>query len=293
MSEAATGFTCQRIGLAYTGREGELQALQDVTFHVRQGEFVCLVGPSGCGKSTLLKLLAGLRQPNTGRLTFYGLPAAGSPPGRAAAAPRIPATGRPSATSRPPATSRPANALVFQEHGLFPWMTIADNVAFGLEAQGVPRDERRRRAREFLDGIGLAGFANSYPHELSVGMRQRAAIARAFLSNPELLLMDEPFSALDAQSKLILQEELLKIWRDHQKMVVYVTHDIEEAVLLGDRVLVMSGRPGRIQEDIPIPLGRPRDLRDRERPEVREITWHIWKKIEEEVRCSLRSPSGD
>jgi NitT/TauT family transport system ATP-binding protein len=252
-------FSCQQISKAYPGRLGQIFALENVSFSVRQAEFVCVVGPSGCGKSTLLKILAGLMQPTDGSLRYMGS-----------------------------VTGKPRNALVFQEHGLLPWLTVQDNVAFGLEMQGMPRAVRREQARAFLAQVGLATFALNYPHELSVGMRQRAAIARAFLTDPDLLLMDEPFSALDAQSKLVLQEELLKIWKEHQKMVVYVTHDIEEAVLLGDRVLVMSGRPGRIVEDIKVPLHRPRNLRDREQPEVREIAWNIWKKIELEVRQSLQ-----
>jgi NitT/TauT family transport system ATP-binding protein len=252
-------FSCQKISKAYPGRRGQVFALDNVSFSVRQAEFVCIVGPSGCGKSTLLKILAGLLQPTGGSLRYTGS-----------------------------ASGKPQNALVFQEHGLFPWLTVEDNVAFGLETQGVPRTQRREKARDFLAQVGLVAFVHNFPHELSVGMRQRAAIARAFLTDPDLLLMDEPFSALDAQSKLVLQEELLKVWKEHQKMVVYVTHDIEEAVLLGDRVLVMSGRPGRIVEDITVPLHRPRNLRDREQPEVREIAWSIWKKIELEVRQSLQ-----
>jgi NitT/TauT family transport system ATP-binding protein len=188
-------------------------------------------------------------------------------------------------------SARPRNALVFQEHGLFPWMSILDNVAFGLETQGIAQAERRRHAHQLLEQVGLESFALNFPHELSVGMRQRAAIARAFLVNPQLLLMDEPFSALDAQSKLVMQEELLRLWRDHPKTVIYVTHDIEEAVLLADRLLVMSGRPGRILEEIPIPLGRPRNLQDRDHPQVREITWHIWKAIESQVRQNLNLPA--
>ena len=252
-------FSCQQISKAYPSRQGPVFALENVSFSVRQAEFVCIVGPSGCGKSTLLKILADLLQPTSGSLRYTGS-----------------------------ASGKPHNALVFQEYGLFPWLTVQDNVAFGLETQAVPRAERRKQARAFLGRVGLAAFAYNFPHELSVGMRQRAAIARAFLTDPDLLLMDEPFSALDAQSKLVLQEELLKIWKEHQKMVVYVTHDIEEAVLLGDRVLVMSGRPGRIVEDIKVPLPRPRNLQDREQPAVREITWNIWKKIELEVRQSLQ-----
>jgi NitT/TauT family transport system ATP-binding protein len=262
MSPPQPGLVCQSITKTYPSRAGGVSALANVSFAVGAEEFLCIVGPSGCGKSTLLKILAGLAEPTSGRLIWGETPA-----------------------------GQPRNALVFQEHGLFPWMTVVDNVAFGLEMQGVSQQTRHARAQDFLGQVGLSAFARNYPHELSVGMRQRVAIARAFLADPQLLLMDEPFSALDAQSKLVLQEELLRIWKDHRKMVVYVTHDIEEAVLLGDRVLVMTGHPGRIQEDIQVPLGRPRNLLDREQPAVREITWHIWKAIEAEVRKGLLVPS--
>jgi NitT/TauT family transport system ATP-binding protein len=237
-----------------------VRALEEVSFAVDAGEFVCIVGPSGCGKSTLLRVLAGLIEPSTGHLSFD-------------------------------AAGRPQTALVFQEQSLFPWLTVLDNVAFGLETQQAGKPERQRRAFEFLEQVGLADFAQNYPHELSVGMRQRAAIARAVLVDPQLLLMDEPFSALDAQSKLVLQEELLRVWRDRQQTVIYVTHDIDEAILLGDRILVMRGRPGRIREEICIPLNRPRNLRDREQAKVREISWHIWKIIEGQVRQDLRIPA--
>jgi NitT/TauT family transport system ATP-binding protein len=170
-------------------------------------------------------------------------------------------------------------------------MTLLDNVAFGLEVRGIGERRRREQATTLLRQVGLDRFTANYPHELSVGMRQRAAIARAFLTDPQLLLMDEPFSALDAQTKLVLQDELLRLVTEQRKTVIYVTHDIEEAVLLGDRVLVMSGHPGRIREEVPVPLGRPRDLRDRERREAREIAWHIWKLIEEEVRQALLVPA--
>jgi NitT/TauT family transport system ATP-binding protein len=176
--------------------------------------------------------------------------------------------------------------LVFQEHGTFPWMTVLDNVAFGLEMSGMPRAQRRSVAMSFVERVGLGPFADHYPHELSVGMRQRVGVARAFVSNSPILLMDEPFGALDAQTKWVLQEELLRIWSNDRKLVVFVTHDIEEAVMLGDRVLIMTGRPGRILEDIRIPLSRPRQLlRDQE--SVSEITWHIWRLLEEQVRRSL------
>ena len=255
-------FSCHNLSKSFQTRNGPVSALKDVTFGARKQEFVCLVGPSGCGKTTLLKLIAGLLKPTSGSITFDGVP------------PR----------------NRHPNAMVFQEHGLFPWMTVLDNVAFGLEMQGVSRRERSRRARAFIEKVGLVAFSRSYPHELSVGMRQRVAIARAFLTDPQMLLMDEPFGSLDPQTKLVLQEELLRIWKEHRKTVVYVTHDIGEAVLLGDRVLVMTGRPGQIREEIPISLKRPRDLSIGEQPEVRDLKWHIWKILEDEVRKSLQIP---
>jgi len=256
-------FECQHLVKAYQTRNGVVLALEDVSFRIEEEEFVCIVGPSGCGKTTLLKLIAGLLEPTSGQILFDAEPADG----------------------------RPRSALVFQDHGLFPWMTVLDNVAFGLEMQGVERQERRNRARAFIEKVGLVPFADNYPHELSVGMRQRVGVARAFVADPQMLLMDEPFGSLDGQTKLVLQEELLRIWKDHRKLVVYVTHDIEEAVLLGDRVLVMSGRPGQIREEIPILLGRPRDLSNRKRLEIAEIKWHIWKILKDEVRKNLWMPS--
>jgi NitT/TauT family transport system ATP-binding protein len=253
---------CQHLCKEYRIRTGVVPALEDMTFSVAGQEFLCIVGPSGCGKTTLLKLIAGLLKPTSGRIICDGAAADG----------------------------RPGNAMVFQEHGVYPWMTVLDNVAFGLEMRGVGRRQRHDQAQAFIERVGLASFAHSYPHELSVGMRQRVGIARAFVADPQMLLMDEPFGSLDAQTRLVLQEELLRIWKDHQKLVIYVTHDIEEAVLLGDRVLVMTGRPGRVREEIPIPVGRPRDLSNMGRPDVMEIKWRIWKTLEHEVRQSLWIP---
>jgi NitT/TauT family transport system ATP-binding protein len=252
------GFDCLALSKVFRTRNGSVHALDEATFSAASQEFLCIVGPSGCGKTTLLKIIAGLLVPTSGKVVF----------------------------ERPRQDHRPRSAMVFQEHGLFPWMTVLDNVAFGLEMQGVPRRERRRRAQVFVEQVGLRPFRRSYPHELSVGMRQRVGIARAFLADPEMLLMDEPLGSVDAQTKRVLQEELLKIWEHHQKLVVYVTHDIEEAVLLGDRVLVMTGRPGRIREELSIPLKRPRHL-GKDAPEIAELKWHIWKMLEDEVRKSL------
>ena len=258
-SSDPTALNCQHLGKTCRTRNGVVPALENVSFVIGEREFVCIVGPSGCGKTTLLKLVAGLLEPTTGCVDYAATLVDG----------------------------RPHCAMVFQEHGLFPWMTTVENVAFGLEMRGVPRIERLVQAEEFIARVGLRSFANSYPHELSVGMRQRAGIARAFVAGAPVLLMDEPFGALDAQTRLVLQEELLRIWKDEQKSVLYVTHDIEEAVLLGDRVLVMTGQPGRIQDEIPIRLGRPRDLTAKERPEVAETKWRIWKMLEAKVRTTL------
>ena len=253
-----SGLTCQGVSKTYQTKNGSISALKDVSFHVKEEEFVCIVGPSGCGKTTLLKLIAGLLEPSSGHILF----------------------------SQDSQDGISRSALVFQEHGLFPWMTVLGNVAFGLEMRGKGRKERWDLSRPFIEKVGLSGFVNNYPHELSVGMRQRVGIARAFVADPQILLMDEPFGSLDAQTKLILQEELLKIWRENQKCVVYITHDIEEALFLGDRVLVMTARPGHIREEIPTPFSRPRDLSLKERMDFVKMKGHIWKILEEEVRNS-------
>lgn len=177
--------------------------------------------------------------------------------------------------------------MVFQELGLFPWMNVLDNVVFALEMRGMDKTTRHAQGIKFLKRVGLAQFSHNYPHELSGGMRQRVAILRAFLSEPQILLMDEPFGALDSQTRLIMQEELLHIWQERKHTVVYVTHDIEEAILLGDRVLVLTGRPGAVRADIPINLARPRHLTDQSHPEVVDLRFQIWKMMEEEVRSEL------
>jgi NitT/TauT family transport system ATP-binding protein len=178
--------------------------------------------------------------------------------------------------------------MVFQDLGLFPWMTVIDNVAFGLEMLGMGRAERHARAEAFLTRVGLGGFLRNYPHELSGGMRQRAAILRAFLVDSPVLLMDEPFGALDSQTRLVMQEELLHIWKEHKRTILYVTHDIEEAILMGDEVIVMSGRPGTIRQIIPINIERPRQLADRNHPELADLRLQIWRMLEDEVRRDLK-----
>ncbi|MBS4060365.1 MAG: ABC transporter ATP-binding protein [Bacteroidetes bacterium] len=236
----------------------EVAALDKVSFGVEENEFVSIIGPSGCGKTTLLKIVAGLIKPDTGQIQFSGT------------------------------QERPKAVMVFQDQGLLPWLTVLDNMGLGLELQRVPKAVRREQVLEFMKRVRLDGFENYYPHELSGGMRQRVALARAFLTNPDILLMDEPFGSLDAQTRIILQEELLNIWRTEQKTVLFVTHDIDEAILLSDRVLVLTDRPGKIQEIIEIPLGRPRDLKIKDTPTFIEIRWHIWKLLEQEVRKELK-----
>ena len=247
----ARHFTCERIGHTFAGDRGDVVALADVSLAVDAHEFVCIVGPSGCGKSTLLRIVAGLETPTAGRVQFEGKDAGYHVRG----------------------------GLVVQEHGTFPWLSAADNVAFGLKLAGVPAPERRARAMAYLERVGLAQFAQHYPHELSVGMRQRLGIGRAMVGEAPLLLMDEPFGALDAQTRRHMQNELLGIWAGDRRTVVFVTHDIDEAVLLGDRVVVMSGRPGRVLADIPVPLARPRDFR-RDAAEAHGIIEDVWRLLE-------------
>jgi NitT/TauT family transport system ATP-binding protein len=252
-------FRCSQLTKSYPVRGGEVIALKGIDFSVAELEFVCIVGPSGCGKTTLLKIIAGLIKPTSGRIVF----------------------------SDHTSQAGPVTAMVFQDLGLFPWMTVIDNVAFGLETRGMGLKQRRTLARNFIKRFGLKEFRHNYPHELSGGMRQRVAILRAFLTDPQILLMDEPFGSLDSQTRMVMQDELLRIWKDNRKTVIYVTHDIDEAILLGDRVLVLSGRPGMIHADITIPLPRPRQIEDRDLPEFVMFRKQIWKMIEAEVRREL------
>jgi len=237
--------------------EREVAALDNVDFEVQEHQFVSIVGPSGCGKTTLLKIVAGLVHPDTGRIVF-------------------------------PENTQPTTALVFQEQGLLPWLTVEDNIGLGLEIQGVAPRLRSAQVIDFMDRVKLTGFGDHYPHELSGGMRQRVALARAFLTKPDILLMDEPFASLDAQTRIILQQELLNIWREERNTVLFVTHDIDEAIMLGDRIIVLSDRPGRVHADLPIELGRPRDLTVRDDPRTRELRKTIWDMLEKEVRQELQ-----
>jgi NitT/TauT family transport system ATP-binding protein len=217
-----------------TGRQ-TVQALRDVSFEVSAGEFVCIVGPSGCGKTTLFRTIAGLETPSSGEVRLEGTPVTG------------------------PETDR---GMVFQEYGLFPWRTVRENVAFGLEQQAVPDDERERRVSGLISLVGLDGFGDAYPKELSGGMKQRVGIARALAVDPEILLMDEPFGSVDAQTREMLHEELIDVWNETGKTVLFVTHDVPEAVTLADRVVVMAADPGRVRESVEIDVDRPRERTD-------------------------------
>lgn len=232
-------------------------AVDNVTLDVREGEFMVIVGPSGCGKSTLLDLLAGLTKPTGGQILLDNKPIVG------------------------PALDR---GIVFQQYALFPWLTSLGNIEFGLEAKGVPAKERREIARHFLDLVGLSGFENRHPNELSGGMKQRVAIARSLAYDPDVLLMDEPFAALDAQTRESLQTELLRIWEKSKKTIIFITHGIDEAVYLGQRVAVMSSWPGRIKEIIDIPDELRSSNEDvRSSAEFGQLRHQIWSLLREEV----------
>jgi len=233
---------------------GDVVALPPTSLTLVQGERLGLQGPNGSGKSTLLRVLAGLLRQSAGEVRIEA-----DHPGS------------------------PLTAMVFQEHALLPWRTVRDNVTFGPENRGVSRAEREARAREMLAMVGLTRFAGHYPHQLSGGMKQRVGIARALANDPEVLLMDEPLAALDAQTRTIMQEELLRIWATLGKTVVYVTHSLEEALLLGDRVVLLTARPGRVSRVYPVELGRPRRLEVRASPAYGALLETIWAQLREEV----------
>ncbi len=235
-----------------------VQALHDVELSVRRGEFLCIVGPSGCGKSTLLQMVAGLEPVTEGRLLLDGRPVDG------------------------PGADR---GVVFQSYALFPWRTVVGNISFGLEIKGIAGDERRRIALQCAHLVGLKGFEDVYPSELSGGMKQRVGIARALANDPQVLLMDEPFGALDAQTREMLQAELLSIWRESARTVLFVTHSVQEAVFLGTRIAVMSARPGRVKTIIDVELPYPRDVTS---PEFGELMRPVYAVLKDEVLKAAR-----
>ncbi|QIB75466.1 ABC transporter ATP-binding protein [Halogeometricum borinquense] len=225
-------ISLENVGKRYESTTGsETDALTNISFTVASGEFVTVVGPSGCGKTTLIRLVGGLESPTSGAVRVDGRPVSGPSPNR---------------------------AMVFQEHRLFPWLTVRENIAFGLVEAGVPERTRTERTDELLELVGLVEYSDMYPTALSGGMKQRVGLARALAVDPDILLMDEPFGSVDAQTRRTLQGELLDIWRETGKTVLFVTHDVEEAVRLGDRLLVMQNNPGRIRNSLDVDIARPR-----------------------------------
>ncbi len=241
----------------FPGQGGRtVTALDDVSLDVRDGEFLTLVGPSGCGKTTLLRVLSGLDRQTEGRVVLR----------------------------RESDDKRPDNAVIFQQQSAFPWLTVAQNVSYGLRMRKAPRAEIAARTDEWLRKTGLTDFRDAYPHQLSGGMKQRVAIARAFAHDPDVLYMDEPFAALDEQTKAVLQAELLRIWDETGKTVVYITHSLDEAVTLSDRILVMTAHPGRIKSEVVVPFDRPRDVMAlRQRPEYGALVVDLWDQLRDEV----------
>jgi len=250
----------RNISKTFVRRRQAVEVLRDVTIDVEASHFVSIVGASGCGKTTFLRIIDGLISPTSGEILIDGSPVAG------------------------PGLDR---AFVFQQDALFPWRTVIDNVIFGLEVQRKSKRESTERAMEFIQLVGLSGFEYHFPHELSGGMRQRANLARALTVDPQVLLMDEPFASLDAQTREIMQSELLRIWRSNRRTVLFITHQIDEAVYLADKVIVMTARPGRIKAILDVDIPRPRQLSVKRTPRFLELVDEIWKMIEEEVKAAL------
>lgn len=255
MANQALKLNIKSVSKIFKTKTTEVIALQQTIFDVYEGEFVTILGPSGCGKSTILRVVAGLVEPSSGQVLMDGR------------------------EIKSPGVDR---GMVFQSYTLFPWLTVQKNIEFGLELKSVNKKEREEIARHYLKLIGLDGFENVYPVNLSGGMKQRVAIARALANNPEILLMDEPFGALDAQTRTIMQELLLNIWEETHKTIMFVTHDVEEAIFLGDTIYIMTARPGRIKERIKVDLPRPRGYEVKDEPEFLMYKRRILELIREE-----------
>ena len=254
-NDVAVKVKIENVVKKYNTRKGEMIALNGVNLDIRENEFICVVGPSGCGKSTLLNIIAGLHEPTSGRVLVDGKPVEG--PG-------------------------PERGVVFQQYALFPWLTVLKNVEFGLKLKGITGEQAEAEAMKYLKMVQLEQFANSYPKELSGGMKQRVAIARAYAVNPEVLLMDEPFGALDAQTRTQLQSELLETWQTEKKTCFFITHDVDEAIILAQKVIIMSARPGRIKEIVDINIPYPRTQETKMSPEFLELKNYIWSQVYQE-----------
>lgn len=259
MAQAKLSVT--KLCKTYQGRNrSEVSVLQEIDLEIYPEEFICIVGPSGCGKTTFIKIIDGLVESTSGQISIDGTVVSG------------------------PGYDR---AFVFQADSLYPWRTVLDNVVFGLEVKRTPAGERAAKARDLIKIVGLTGFESHYPHELSGGMKQRVNLARALAVDPEIILMDEPFASLDAQTREVMQQELLKIWLRRKKTVIFITHQIDEAVYLADRVIVFSARPAKIKADIRVNIPRPRQLSVKRTPEFLAYVGEIWNLIEADVLESI------
>ncbi len=245
----------RNLSKVFPGRPDPVVALDSVSLSIPRGQFVCIVGPSGCGKTTLLRILAGLERQSYGELNVLQED-----------------------------RSKRINSMIFQEQSIFPWMTVRDNISYGLRMRGVDKKLAEPIVNDYIMKVGLSRFADSFPFQLSGGMKQRVSIARAFANDPEILLMDEPFAALDEQNKILLQEELLRIWDETRKTVIFITHSIDEALVLSDRVIVMTAHPGRIKADLKVDFPRPREVyKLKAQPEFGQLGYHVWGLLKEEV----------
>jgi NitT/TauT family transport system ATP-binding protein len=252
---ATPKLVIDQVGKVFSTKNGDVVALDQTSFTVMEGEFVTILGPSGCGKSTILRVVAGLEEPSSGHVYLDGKEIKGPGPDR---------------------------GMVFQSYTLYPWLTVEENIAFGLQLKGISKREQKEVAQHYLELIGLKGFEKHYPIQLSGGMKQRVAIARALANDPEILLMDEPFGALDAQTRAIMQEILLKVWEESKKTILFITHDVEESIFLGDSIYVMTARPGRLKKQIKVPLPRPRDYHVKNSPEFAALKQELLELIREE-----------
>ena len=255
-----------KICKSFANRQGKtLPVLENINLTVNEQEFIAIVGPSGCGKSTLLNLTAGLLEPSSGQIKFTEVQQG----------------------------YKPHMSIVFQETGLFPWRSVYDNIAFGLQAKNIPAAQQKELIQKYLELVGLKGFETAYPHQLSGGMRQRVGIARAMAIEPDLLLMDEPFSALDAQTRTIMQEELVTLWEKTRLTTMYVTHNIQEAVMLADRIILLSRRPGRISKIINVDVPRPQRALPEHTETIAAYTRTIWEHISKDARAALMEVEAD
>jgi NitT/TauT family transport system ATP-binding protein len=263
-AEAEIKIRLRGLSKVFDTKSGPFVALEPMNLDIPTGCFFMIVGPSGCGKTTLLRILAGLEDRSSGTMEIAA-----------------------------PTQGRPSNSMVFQGDSLFPWMTVFENAAYGLRMRRLPQGEIRDVVGHYLQRTGLSKFHDSYPHQLSGGMRQRVSIARAFANDPDIMLMDEPFSALDEQNKILLQEELLRIWEETRKTVMFITHSVDEAVTLGDRIMIMTAHPGRSKLIVDVPFERPRRVLElRAQPAYGELVYSIWGHLRDEVQRARAQDEG-